>query len=821
MKQAVSRAAVGGALAIALTAGAVSGVRAGVVVPTQHNDNFRTGANLAETVLTPAAVKRRGMRRVDRAVDGMINTQILYASGVSVGGKLHNVAYVTTSANSVYAFDADDRATGLQSGMLWRWSFADAKGAAPALPRGINATPVLEFHNGNGKDTIDVLYSTANQFPWFAAYVKDELAMQATLKVHYYLVKLDLATGQPVVGPRELSGSMLRNDNTMMNFAANDESDTASLLLDHGYIYASFSARQNENVSRYYGWMLRYAAADLRYAGAFNTQPYAWEWRGPGHPQPSPAVTPTPAPSPGPTASPYLTCYQPAGGRLEPWDLTWVRNGGANVMACVGEGGGIWQGGAGPAADRSGNVYVMIGNGHHDPSEGSYGDSIVRLHSLPHGGSTVADFGVDGAWAPPAEKDNDEAYDVDLGSAGPMFVDGAHPRIIAGGKTGIFYVVDDHVAPKQSIVAGVDHRALDPDGTLRYKTWNQGPHLHGSPTFWRISDSKGYVYEWAEKDYLKKYEFDLVAGKFTIRDPVRHPWVARETDILAAPCVMKVLCLNAMPGGMLALSANGTHEKSGIVWAILRSYDLSSHDSIYAFDAHTLTLLWHDAIGAVPHFAGPTVADGHVFVPTNSMQWRFSMYSLDDLVAVARPVRTRKRAWPPPAVAKKMAMAAMMPMKLPTPNGKVPDYAADPMFRARLFAPKLMFSLPSGTIVSAAYGVEGNEVYDCSAVPCTRVRTDVLHVVHYDDRPNAVSADPIRLSRPCTYTATLAAFALPGENADWQILQNPTSTCGVFGNASYLERTWPMSGGAPKSPQPGENKVPFVAIYIGLVQGKT
>jgi putative pyrroloquinoline-quinone-binding quinoprotein len=814
MKQALSRAVVSGALVIALTAGAVSGARAGVVVPTQHNDNFRTGANLAETTLTPTAVKQRGMRRVDRAVDGMINTQILYASGVSVGGKLHNVAYVTTSANSVYAFDADDRTPGLQNGMLWRRSLANANGA---LPRGINATPVLEFTGGKG--TIDVLFSTANQFPWFATFVKDELAMQRTLHVRYFLVKLDLATGKPVTGPVTLRGSMPRSKRWPIEFVANNESDTASLLLDHGFLYASFSARQNENVSQYYGWMLRYAAADLSYAGAFNTEPYAWAWRGPGHPLPSPAATPTPAPS----STPYLTCYYPAGGRLEPWDVSWVRNGGAYTMACVGEGGGIWQGGAGPAADRDGNVYVMIGNGHYDPLEGSYGDSIVRLHSLPGRGKTIADFGVDASFAPPAETANDEAYDVDLGSAGPMFIDGAQQRVIAGGKTGIFYVVDDHLAPKQSIVAGVDHRAIDFSGKLRYQTWNQGPHLHGSPTFWRVSNDKGYVYEWAEKDYLKKYEFDLRTGRFTISDPIVHPWIARETDILAAPCVMATLCLNAMPGGMLALSAHGTDENTGIVWAILRAYDLFSHDSIYAFDARTLKLLWSDPIGSVPHFAGPTVADGHVFVPTNSMQWRFTIYSLGDVVAAKQTARARKRAWPPPEVAKKMTTAVMMPMKIASPNSKVPDYAADPMYRARLSAPKLMFSLPSGTIVGAAYGVEGNDVYDCTSTPCTRTRTDVLHVYRYDDRPNTVSADPVPMSRPCSYTTTLAAFALPGGYPDWQTLANPTASCAVFGNASYIERTWPLfvGGGVPKTPQPGENSVPFVAIYLGLVQGKT
>src|SRR5260370_10810291 len=136
---------------------------AGVVVPTQHNDNFRTGANLAETVLAPASVTRLGMQRVDRAVDGVMNTQILYAHGVSAGGRERNIAYVTTSANSVYAFDADDRTNGLQSGILWRRTLSNPGTVQNTFARGISATPLLE--HADGKGTIDVLYSTPDPYP--------------------------------------------------------------------------------------------------------------------------------------------------------------------------------------------------------------------------------------------------------------------------------------------------------------------------------------------------------------------------------------------------------------------------------------------------------------------------------------------------------------------------------------------------------------------------------------------------------------------------------------------------------------------------------
>ena len=92
--------------------------------------------------------------------------------------------------------------------------------------------------------------------------------------------ELDLLSGQ--ARPRHgqagrrtgrTHGEMLRGDGVTMRFEARDEADTASLLLDHGFIYASFCARQNESVSQYYGWMLRYRAADLSYAGAINTNP--------------------------------------------------------------------------------------------------------------------------------------------------------------------------------------------------------------------------------------------------------------------------------------------------------------------------------------------------------------------------------------------------------------------------------------------------------------------------------------------------------------------------------------------------------------------
>ena len=97
---------------------ATIGAGAQVDVLTQHNDNTRTGVNLRETVLTPENVnKARFGMLFKRVVDDQLYTQPLIVTGVEVGGGTHDIVYVTTVNNSVYAFDANDAAAAEPSGM--------------------------------------------------------------------------------------------------------------------------------------------------------------------------------------------------------------------------------------------------------------------------------------------------------------------------------------------------------------------------------------------------------------------------------------------------------------------------------------------------------------------------------------------------------------------------------------------------------------------------------------------------------------------------------------------------------------------------------
>src|SRR5580698_10226534 len=94
-----------------------------VAVWTYHYNNLRTGANTNESVLTLANVNSNTFGKLfSYPVDGYVYTEPLYVPGVNIQGRgLHNVFFVATEHNSLYAFDADN--PGAAGGLLWSKNF--------------------------------------------------------------------------------------------------------------------------------------------------------------------------------------------------------------------------------------------------------------------------------------------------------------------------------------------------------------------------------------------------------------------------------------------------------------------------------------------------------------------------------------------------------------------------------------------------------------------------------------------------------------------------------------------------------------------------
>src|SRR5579871_1110120 len=98
-------------LPIALLAAALPAL-AQVNILTQHNDNNRSGANLNESILTPSNVNVSTFGKLfTYSVSGDVFAQPLYVSGLSIAGGTHNVVYIATMNDRVYAFDADSNTT--------------------------------------------------------------------------------------------------------------------------------------------------------------------------------------------------------------------------------------------------------------------------------------------------------------------------------------------------------------------------------------------------------------------------------------------------------------------------------------------------------------------------------------------------------------------------------------------------------------------------------------------------------------------------------------------------------------------------------------
>jgi len=418
---------------------------------THHSDTYRTGLNNTEAALTTGNVNKNQFGKLfSYPVDGQVYAQPLWVPNVTISAVHHNVVFVATQHDSVYAFDADNAA--MFPNPLWHASFINPSNGVTPIPQsdvergldispeiGITSTPVVDAANG-------VLYVEAR--------TKDTRGTpncagpnNTGSPYFHFLHALNIHTGAEMPGSpmmicAQVQGTGYDNYSGTVYFNTTRQNNRAGLLLLNGVVYIAFASL--EDISPYHGWVLGYS-----YNGSAFSQVSVFNY---------------------------------------------TKNGGKA---------GIWHGGGGIPADSSGNLYVTTGTGSFDNSTGG-GISFAKL--TPSGSTlTVTDY-----FSPFNQSYLTlEKINLDLSSSGPMlFPDqtGPIPHVaFFAGKTGTMYLINrdnmgkysptsDNVVQAQYTTIGA---AVTPTGN-----W-------GTPAYFN-----GNLYLQGIKDQLKQYGFSngLLSG---------------------------------------------------------------------------------------------------------------------------------------------------------------------------------------------------------------------------------------------------------------------------------------------------------------------
>lgn len=240
-----------------------------VSVTTNRYDNARTGQNTGETVLTPLNVGPNNFGRLwTYDVDGQVFAQPLYLPNVSIPGKgSHNVLYVATEHDSVYALDADSLG-GEVTTPLWHRSFVDLNGGVTPgswedvncdeaiFPEiGITSTPVIDSATG----TIFVVAVTKENGQYFQRLHALNIATGAEKPGS----PVEIKATYPGTGDGSVNGQIAFNPLTHLQ--------RSGLLLNQGNVYITWASYCDNDP--YHGWIIAYNKDTLQQSAAWMTTP--------------------------------------------------------------------------------------------------------------------------------------------------------------------------------------------------------------------------------------------------------------------------------------------------------------------------------------------------------------------------------------------------------------------------------------------------------------------------------------------------------------------------------------------------------------------
>ena len=219
-------------------------------VVTYKYDAMRSGQNVAESTLTPANVKASTFGKLNNLmVDGKVDAQPLYLSNLAMAGVNHDVVFVETEHDSVYAFDAN------AGTLLWHVSLlgagettSDDHGCGQVTPEiGITSTPVIDRTAG----THGAIYVVA-------------MSKDSSSNYHQRLHALDITTGAELSsGPTEIQATYMAS-----SFAPGQYEERAALLLSGGTIYTTWTSHCD--AGSYGGWIIAFSESTLAISGILN-----------------------------------------------------------------------------------------------------------------------------------------------------------------------------------------------------------------------------------------------------------------------------------------------------------------------------------------------------------------------------------------------------------------------------------------------------------------------------------------------------------------------------------------------------------------------
>src|SRR2546425_7458672 len=237
-----------------------------IAVTTYHNDNPRQGLNAKETTLSLANVNQLHFGKLfAQPVDGFVYAQPLYLPNVSIPGKgVHNVVYVATQHDTVYAFDADSK-TGSNQQPLWQKSFVDPLvGTVTVLSEDVNCRDIYPEIGITGTPVIDATTGTL-----YVVTKEKQTSKGFAQRLH----ALDVSTGEEKFGgPIEVKASVPGtgdgSSGGQIAFDSLRNNQRPGLLLSNGYVYIGWASHCDNGP--YHGWAIAYDAHTLKQAAVWN-----------------------------------------------------------------------------------------------------------------------------------------------------------------------------------------------------------------------------------------------------------------------------------------------------------------------------------------------------------------------------------------------------------------------------------------------------------------------------------------------------------------------------------------------------------------------